>query len=50
MPARAGIVSPGVLPAKPWQALQTIDFCAPGESSGPASARGYADKNSRTEQ
>jgi hypothetical protein len=25
-------------PAKPWQALQTSDFCAPGESSGPALA------------
>jgi hypothetical protein len=31
-----GTVFPGLLPAKPWHALQTIAFCAPDESSGPA--------------
>ena len=31
-------MSPRLLPPKPWQALQTSAFCAPGPSSGPAGA------------
>jgi hypothetical protein len=38
MPAMIGTVLPGLLPANPWQALQTRAFCAPGESSGPVAA------------
>src|SRR6185436_18841416 len=33
-----GMVSPRLFPPKPWQALQTSAFCAPGPSSGPARA------------
>src|SRR5262249_48730583 len=37
-PARIGMVSPALWPAKPWQAEQLSAFMAPGVSSGPALA------------
>src|SRR5437899_2735080 len=38
MPARIGMVFDWLWPAKPWQALQTSAWGAPGPSSGPAAA------------
>src|SRR2546422_4509195 len=38
MPARIGIVFDWLWPPKPWQALQTSAWGAPGPSSGPAAA------------
>src|SRR2546428_2464114 len=47
MPARIGMVFDWLWPAKPWHALQTSAWGAPGPSSGPAAA-GPGSPNTRS--